>query len=180
MADWVAIVGVWHVKSRCCVQKRLYNMKDPQQYWLVKSEPVTYGIDALRAEKQTAWTGVRNYQARNYMRAMRIGDGVLFYHSNCAVPGVYGLACVVTLAYTDPTQFDAGGHYYEPRATQEAPVWDLVDLAFVSRFAEPVLLTTLRASPKLAGMHILQRGSRLSVTPVTPAEYQEILRLAGA
>lgn len=154
-------------------------MARPLHYWLVKSEPVTYGIDALRADKCTAWTGVRNYQARNYMREMHVGDGVLFYHSNCAVPGVYGLARVVSAPYPDPTQFEVGGYYYEPRATKDAPVWDLVDIAFVARFKEPVTLTALRDAPKLAALQILQRGSRLSVTPVTAPEYQEILRLAG-
>lgn len=139
----------------------------------MKSEPESYSTDTLKAEEKTAWTGVRNFQARNFMRDdMHIGDGVLFYHSSCKVPGVYGLAKVVSTAYPDPTQFDTKGHYYEPRATKEKPVWYLVDIAFVRKFKEPVTLSEIRSNTKLQSMAILKPGSRLSITPVTKEEFE--------
>lgn len=142
------------------------------KYWLMKSEPETYGIDHLKADKKTAWTGVRNFLARNYMRdEMQIGDGILFYHSSCKVPGVYGIAKVASAPYPDPTQFDKNSDYYEPRATKEKPVWYLVEIAFVKKLEEPVTLTDIRANPKLRAMAILQPGSRLSITPVAPEHY---------
>lgn len=151
-----------------------------KNYWLVKSEPETYGIDHLRKDGTTAWEGVRNFQARNYMREMRPGDTVLFYHSSCEVPGIYGLAEVSSLPYPDRSQFDAKGHYFEPRATKEKPLWDHVDIAFVRKLEEPITLAALRANKKLTGMKLLQPGSRLSVTPVTGAEYTEIEKLGKA
>lgn len=144
-------------------------------HWLMKSEPESYGIDHLKADKKTAWTGVRNFLARNYMRdGMQIGDQVLFYHSSCKVPGVYGLARVVSPAYPDPTQFDAMSRYYESRATKEKPVWFLVDIAFVQKFKEPVTLTQIRATSDLHSMVILKPGNRLSITPVTVKEFDVI------
>ncbi len=143
-----------------------------KKYWLMKSEPESYSIDTLRTDKKTAWTGVRNFQARNFMRDdMRIGDGVLFYHSSCKVPGVYGLAKVVSTSYPDPTQFDTKSHYYEPRATKEKPVWFLVDIAFVRKLKEPVTLSEIRAKSKLRTMTILKPGSRLSITPVSSEHF---------
>ena len=153
-------------------------MKDEKHYWLMKSEPETYGIEHLKKDKKTAWTGVRNFLARNYMRQMAIGDEILFYHSSCAVPGVYGLAKVVSLPYPDPTQFDVKGHYYEKRATKEKPVWDLVDIAYVSTFKTPVPLAEIRTTTKLAGMEILKPRCRLSVTPVAASDFQTILTLS--
>jgi predicted RNA-binding protein with PUA-like domain len=117
-------------------------------YWLIKSEPETYGIDHLKADKKTAWTGVRNFQARNFMQTMKIGDPVLFYHSSCKVPGVYGIATVASAPYPDPTQFDASSHYYEPRATTQKPVWYLVDVAFVRKLEEPIRLPQIRDTPR--------------------------------
>lgn len=146
--------------------------------WLVKSEPESYGIAHLRADGRTPWSGVRNYLARNRLRAMRPGDRVLFYHSNCAVPGVYGVAEVASAPYPDETQFDPGSPYHDPRATHEQPVWDLVDLAFVRAFERPVTIAAMRAEPALAGMEILRKGSRLSVTPVTDEEFRTVLRMA--
>lgn len=137
----------------------------------MKSEPESYGIDHLKADMQTAWTGVRNFQARNYMREMHPGDQVLFYHSSCPVPGVYGIAKVVSLPYSDPTQFDPKSRYYEPRATKDKPVWDLVDIKFVKKFKDPITLAQIRANPKLKAMLILQAGSRLSVTPVAEEHF---------
>lgn len=141
----------------------------------MKSEPESYSIDALKTDGKTAWTGVRNFLARNYMRdEMQVGDGVLFYHSSCKVPGVYGIAKVASAPYPDPTQFDPSSDYFEPRATAEKPVWYLVDIAFVKKLKEPVTLTDIRANPKLRAMAILQPGSRLSITPVASEHFVEI------
>lgn len=150
-----------------------------KNYWLMKSEPETYGIGHLKKDKKTAWTGVRNFLARNFMRQMAIGDEVLFYHSSCKVPGVYGIAKVVSKPYPDPTQFDAKSHYFEKRATKEKPVWDLVDIAYVSTLKNPVPLSEMRDNPKLVGMEILKPRCRLSVTPVSPAAFSEIIRLGN-
>jgi predicted RNA-binding protein with PUA-like domain len=148
-------------------------------YWLIKSEPQSYGIDALKKDKKTAWTGVRNFQARNYMRdAMNIGDEILFYHSSCPHPGVYGVAKVASAPYADPTQFDAKGHYFEPRATKDKPVWMLVDISYVRTLTHPVLISEIRAEPSLHKMLILQPGSRLSITPVTKAEFETVIGLS--
>lgn len=141
----------------------------------MKSEPESYGIGHLEKDGKTAWTGVRNFQARNYMREMKPGDQVLFYHSNCRVPGVYGVAEVASLPYPDPTQFDPKSNYYDPRATEAKPVWDLVDIAFVRKLEEPVTLTDIRADSRLGKMMILQPGSRLSVTPVSSEHFERIV-----
>lgn len=150
--------------------------------WLMKSEPGECSIDDLAAAPGATvpWTGVRNYQARNFMRdAMRVGDGVLFYHSSCAEPGVAGLARVASGAYPDPTQFDPASHYFDPKSRPDAPRWLLVDVALVRK--TPLLpLRTMRERPELATMALLQRGSRLSITPVTPAEWAAVLRLLDA
>jgi len=148
------------------------------QYWLMKSEPDEASIDdALAAPNATLpWVGVRNYQARNFMRdAMRIGDGVLFYHSSCAEPGIAGLAEVASTPYPDPTQFDPDSKYYDPKSSVENPRWMLVDVRATAK--TPLLtLPQLRAQPELADMQILRRGNRLSITPVTPPEWRCILR----
>jgi predicted RNA-binding protein with PUA-like domain len=146
------------------------------QYWLMKSEPDEVSIDdALAAPRQTVpWTGVRNYQARNFMRdAMRIGDGVLFYHSGCAQPGVAGIAEVASTAYPDPTQFDPASTYYDPAARQEQPRWMLVDVRALKK-NRLLPLSELRAHEALADMQILKRGNRLSITPVSAAEWRFI------
>jgi predicted RNA-binding protein with PUA-like domain len=148
-----------------------------KKYWLMKSEPESYGIGHLKKDKKTAWTGIRNFLARNYMRQMQIGDRVLFYHSSCAVPGVYGIAEVVSAPYPDPTQFDPKSPYFEKRATREKPVWDLVDIKYVSTLKNPVPLAEMRVNKRLQGMEILKPRSRLSVTPVSEREYRETLRL---
>ncbi|MBA3789302.1 EVE domain-containing protein [Patescibacteria group bacterium] len=147
-------------------------MKSAPNYWLIKSEPESYSIDHLKVDKKTAWTGIRNFQARNYIREMKIGDQVLFYHSSCKVTGVYGIAKVVSAPYPDPTQFDKKDYHYEPRATKEKPVWLAVDIAFVQKFKEPVTIVQIRESSELRSMKILQPGSRLSVTSVSPAEFK--------
>ena len=139
----------------------------------MKSEPESYSIDTLKADKKTAWTGVRNFQARNFMRDdMQLGDGVLFYHSSCKVPGVYGMAKVVSTPYPDPTQFDTKSHYYEPRATKEKPVWYLVDIAYVKKLKTPITLSDIRSDSRLHTMAILRPGSRLSITPVSFVEFE--------
>jgi predicted RNA-binding protein with PUA-like domain len=148
------------------------------RYWLMKSEPDEASIDDLaNAPKQTLpWTGVRNYQARNYMRdTMQIGDGVLFYHSSCPEPGIAGLAEVVSTAYPDPTQFDKKSPYFDPKSAQETPRWLLVDVRFVKK-TPLIALPALRAHPELAGMRVLAKGNRLSITPVTDDEWRFITK----
>jgi predicted RNA-binding protein with PUA-like domain len=148
------------------------------QYWLFKSEPTTYGIDHLAKDRTTAWTGVRNYQARNFMRdAMRIGDRGLFYHSSCEVPGIAGIVEVSRAAYPDETQFDRKSKQYDSGATREHPRWFNVDLKFVKK-TRVVSLAELRSEKALKNMLILQRGNRLSITPVTQSEWECVMRLA--
>jgi predicted RNA-binding protein with PUA-like domain len=145
-------------------------------YWLMKSEPDECSIDnALAAPKRTVpWTGVRNYQARNFMRdQMRPGDGVLFYHSSCAEPGVAGLAEVASTPYPDPTQFDRRSKYYDSASKREAPRWLLVDIK-ARRKTRLVPIGELRSYPQLATMAVLRRGNRLSITPVTADEWNFI------
>jgi len=147
------------------------------KFWLFKSEPSQYGIDDLARDGVTAWTGVRNYQARNFMRdAMRPGDRGIFYHSSCAEPGIVGRVEVVKPAYPDPTQFDRKSRYYDPGATRDAPRWLTVDVKFAGK-TRVVGLAELRAHKELRNMQVLQRGSRLSITPVTAEEWECILRL---
>jgi len=147
-----------------------------RQYWLMKSEPSECSIDDLaRAPRQTvAWVGVRNYQSRNFMRDdMRLGDGVLFYHSSCPQPGIAGLAEVSKLAYPDATQFDPQSPYFDPKSTRAAPRWVNVDVTLRQK-ARLIGLDELRGSSELAAMRVLQRGNRLSITPVVEAEWRFI------
>lgn len=149
------------------------------RYWLMKSEPADVSIDDLAGfPNQTVdWYGVRNYQARNFMRdQMKVGDGVLFYHSNCDAPGIVGIAEVCTLAYPDRLQFIAGHKYYDPKATPETPRWFNVDVKLV-RKTRLLGLKELRDYPELANMRILQKGNRLSITPVDPREWAFILAM---
>jgi predicted RNA-binding protein with PUA-like domain len=149
-------------------------------YCLIKSEADCYSIDDLKKDKNTAWTGVRNYQARNFMQSMAVGDGVLFYHSNGTKEyptGVYGIAKVVKIAHPDETQFEKGGEYFEPRATHEKPVWYCVDVGFVEKFKNLVSLTEIKLDPKLAGIMVAQTGSRLSVQPVSEKHFARIVAL---
>ncbi len=146
------------------------------RFWLMKSEPADVSIDDLAAlpEQTVAWYGVRNYQARNFMRdQMQIGDGVLFYHSNCAAPGIAGIAKVASTAYPDATQFDRNGKYFDPKATLETPRWFNVDVQLVQKI-ELVSLPELRAHAELERMRTLQRGNRLSITPLDPSEWRFI------
>ena len=146
------------------------------RYWLMKSEPNEFSIDDLaRApKKSTAWIGVRNYLARNYMRdQMQLGDQVLFYHSSCEVPGIAGIAEVSKLAYPDETQFERKGKYFDPKATRDKPRWVHVDVKLVKK-TRLVPLSELRGYPQLAKMQLLQRGNRWSITPVDPVEWKYI------
>lgn len=144
------------------------------RYWLMKSEPSAYGIDDLARDKTTEWSGVRNYQARNFMRdQMRVGDKVLFYHSNCEQPGIVGMAEVCKPAHPDATQFDRKSKYYDAASTQDAPRWLNVDIRFV-RKTRLISLSELRAHKPLRNMRILAKGNRLSITPVDPAEWEFI------
>jgi predicted RNA-binding protein with PUA-like domain len=146
------------------------------RYWLMKSEPDEASIDHLaRAPKKTlAWTGVRNYQARNFMRdGMQIGDGVLFYHSSCPQPGIAGIAKVSSAAYPDPTQFDSSSPYFDPKSSEDKPRWLLVDVHFVKK-TPLISLSALRDHSELADMQVLARGNRLSITPVTEAQWRFI------
>lgn len=148
-------------------------------HWLMKSEPSECSIDDLAAApKQTVpWVGVRNYQARNFMRdEMRLGDGVLFYHSSCPVAGIAGLAEVASAAYADQTQFDPTSHYFDAKSTPDAPRWLHVDVKLIRN--TPLLsLAAMRAAPSLATMRVLERGNRLSITPVTVDEWRAVLAL---
>lgn len=147
------------------------------KYWLMKSEPDEVSIDDAIREGAAPWFGVRNYQARNFMRdQMGVGDGVLFYHSSCAEPGIAGIAEVASTAYPDQTQFDAKSKYYDPKATPENPRWMLVDVKGV-RKTRLLSLTEMRTHSQLASMVVLQKGSRLSITPVTAEEWKAVLAL---
>ncbi len=150
-------------------------------YWLMKSEPAEASIDDLAAApaQTLAWTGVRNYQARNFMRDdMRAGDGVLFYHSSCAEPGIAGLARVVGGLAPDATQFDPASPYFDARSSPAAPRWLQIDVQ-LQRKTRLLTLAEMRHAPELATMQVLQRGNRLSITPVTPAEWQAVLARLG-
>jgi predicted RNA-binding protein with PUA-like domain len=144
----------------------------------MKSEPDVFSIDDLKKKKKSGWDGVRNYQARNYMRDdMLLGDMVLFYHSSCDIPGVAGLAKVSKTSHPDPAQWDAKGDYYDPKATKDAPRWFMVEVEFVERFDEVISLATLKSAKELEKMPLVQKGSRLSINPVSEKEYKYILKL---
>ena len=146
-------------------------------HWLMKTEPDEFSIDDLKARKTEPWSGVRNYQARNFIRAMRAGDGVLFYHSSCEVPGVAGIASVVADAYSDPTQFDPKSDYYDAKSTRAAPRWSLVDVRYKRKLKRTITLTELKGHRELEDFALLRPGNRLSVLPVTAAQWKFILGL---
>jgi predicted RNA-binding protein with PUA-like domain len=149
------------------------------RHWLMKSEPGDFSIADLERVGTEPWTGVRNYQARNFMRQMQVGDGVLFYHSNTDVPGVYGIGEVATTAYPDPTQFDKRSKYYDEKARREEPRWFLVDVRYVRTLKRPVSLDAIRAKADVLGedFALIRKGSRLSVLPVSAAQWKTILSL---
>lgn len=149
-----------------------------RRYWLVKSEPGTYSIEDLERDGTTCWEGVRNYQARNFMQEMKVGDRALFYHSSANPPGVAGLAEIVREAYPDHFAWDEKSTYFDPRSTEASPVWFMVDVGFVERFPELLPLPELRGDPALEGMELLRRGSRLSVQPVSKKHFDHVVKLA--
>jgi predicted RNA-binding protein with PUA-like domain len=150
----------------------------PRRYWLMKCEPDAYSIDDLARDGRTSWEGVRNYQARNFLRDdMREGDGVLFYASNAKPSGVTGLATIARAGYPDRFSWTKGHKYFDPASRPDAPTWYMVDVAFVDRFPEIVSLDTLKSTKGLEHMMVTQKGSRLSVQPVTAAEYAIVVRL---
>lgn len=150
----------------------------PKRYWLMKCEPAAYTIEDLERDGKTGWEGVRNYQARNFMRdQMQVGDGVLFYASNADPSGVTGLATIARAGYPDPFAFRKGHKYFDEASNPDSPVWYTVDIAFVERFPHIVALEQLKATKGLEKMVVTQKGSRLSVQPVTKEEYEIVVRL---
>jgi predicted RNA-binding protein with PUA-like domain len=144
-------------------------------YWLLKSEADCYSIDDMKKDKKTPWSGIRNYQARNFMRdEMKVGDLALFYHSSVDPKAVVGIVQVVSKSYPDPTQFDSKDDHYDPKATTEKPIWSLVDVAFVKKFDRPITLAEIKNRPDLKGMALTQQGSRLSVMPVSESHFKII------
>lgn len=151
-----------------------------RRYWLMKSEPDTFSIDDLQRVRTEPWNGVRNYQARNYMRdGMKVGDGVLFYHSNTAVPGIVGLATIAAEAYPDPTQFDPKSDYYDAKSSREDPRWLLVDVAFERKLSRTISLDEIKARAEELGedFALTRRGNRLSVLPVSAAQWKLLLAM---
>lgn len=146
-------------------------------YWLMKSEPAEFSIHDLQRLAQARWDGVRNYQARNFLRAMQAGDLFFFYHSSCAVPGIAGIARIEHPAYPDPSALDPRSHYFDAKASSEKNPWSAVDVTFVEAFAEVIPLPRLKAQSALLALPLVQKGSRLSVMPVSADEWQAILAL---
>jgi predicted RNA-binding protein with PUA-like domain len=144
-------------------------------YWLLKSEPTSYGIDHLKRDKKTLWTGVRNYQARNFLQAMKAGDGVLIYHSNCDVTGVYGVGKVTKAAVADPTALNKSDYHFDPKSTVYKPIWYAPEISFIKKFEEPFTLFQIKADNELQNMFVAQRGSRLSVMPVEQEHFEKII-----
>jgi predicted RNA-binding protein with PUA-like domain len=148
------------------------------RYWLMKSEPDEFSIDALAKKKLEPWNGVRNYQARNFMRDdMKVGDGVLFYHSNCDEPGIVGLAEIRSDAHPDPTQFDPKSDYYDPGSKREEPRWLLIDVGYKRKLKRTITLAELKDKPELQDLALVKKGNRLSVLPVAKKEWDFILSL---
>ncbi len=144
-------------------------------YWLMKSEPDVFSIDDLKKKNKSGWDGVRNYQARNFMRDdMKLGDLILFYHSSCEIPGISGLAKVSKESHPDPTQFDSKSDYYDEKATKENPRWFMVEVEYVNHAKNFLTLQDLKTIKGLEGLPLLQKGSRLSINPVTKDQYKLI------
>ena len=146
-------------------------------YWLMKSEPDEFSIDDLARKKTEPWSGVRNYQARNFLREMCQGDGVLFYHSSCDEPGVVGIAEVATAAHPDPTQFDPKSDYFDAKSARDEPRWSLVDVKFKRKLKRVIALNELKSREELNGLALIRPGNRLSVLPVSKAQWDFILEL---
>jgi len=149
-----------------------------KKYWLIKSEPTCYSIDDLKRDKKIAWGGVRNFQARNFMRdEMRVGDLVIFYHSSAKPPSAVGVAKVASLVYPDETALDSKDDHYDPKSTKENPIWMQVDMVFVEKFENPVSISLIKVNPKLVGIPVAQVGSRLSIQPLLKKHFEEICRM---
>lgn len=147
-------------------------------YWLMKSEPESYSIDQFKSDKKTLWTGVRNYQARNYMvDAMKPGDVFFFYHSNAEPPGIVGIGKILKVNQPDPTGWDPKSEYFDPKASPDRPIWFCAEVGFEEKWKTPLTLAELKAEKALAKMALLQKGSRLSVQPVSKAEYDHIMKM---
>lgn len=151
-----------------------------KRYWLIKTEASCYSIDDFKHDKKTPWTGIRNYQARNFMRDdMKTGDLILFYHSNAEPSAVVGIAKVTSAPYADMTAQDKKDEHYDPKSTEENPIWECVDVSFVKKFKQPVSLQEIKFNPDLSGMVLTQKGSRLSVQPVSEKHFTIISQLGS-
>ncbi len=148
-------------------------------YWLMKSEPDVYGISQLKKESTTLWDGIRNYQARNYMRTMAIGDKAFFYHSNCKPPGIVGIMEIIKLGLIDPTQFDPKSNYYDPKSLKEKPRWDCVELKYLGRFSEMLSLEEMRSIYTQEELPVIRKGNRLSILPIPTKTAKDILKRLG-
>jgi predicted RNA-binding protein with PUA-like domain len=148
------------------------------KYWLMKSEPDVYGIDTLQAQGKTIWDGVRNYQARNFLKAMEIGDRAFFYHSNTKPPGIVGMMQISQALVVDPSQFDVDGEYYDPKSTMAAPRWHTVEVEYLQTFSQSITLDSLRARFSADELWVVRSGNRLSVMPIDPAIAEQILQMA--
>ncbi len=155
-----------------------WEAKEPS-YWLMKSEPSSYGIDDLRKEKETIWDGIRNYQARNFMRTMKIGDQAFFYHSNCTPPGIAGLMRVIEVNLIDPTQFDPTAKYFDPKSPKDKPRWDCSKLKFIGKFKELMSLSMLRKNYTEDQLPVLKKGNRLSILPIPYETALDLLEKLG-
>jgi predicted RNA-binding protein with PUA-like domain len=156
------------------------SLKKPTNYWLIKSEPVSYSIDQLKKDHVTDWNGVRNYQARNYMtKGMKIGDLALFYHSSCEVPAVVGVAMITSGSKVDPTQFNKKDSHFDPKAKKEKPIWYMVEITFIKKLKNTVTLVEIKQDPELKKMVVASQGSRLSIQPVFIQHFKEIVKRGG-
>lgn len=157
--------------------KNFANEKKSKNFWLLKSEPETFSIDDLKRVKVEPWTGVRNYQARNNMMSMSVGDECFFYHSSCEIPAIVGICKVSKVRVVDELQFDSTSEYFDPKSTRENPRWFCIEVKFLKKFTKILPLSELKQIPELRNMNLLQKGSRLSVQPVKDLEFQTILKL---
>ncbi|MBN6741394.1 EVE domain-containing protein [Acidithiobacillus sp. MC6.1] len=148
-------------------------------YWLMKTEPDAFSLQDLQQRGQEPWDGIRNYQARNFLRSMQIGDGVFIYHSRVPVPGIVGTAEVVSTAHPDPTQFDPQSNHYDPASSLQQPRWDLVDVAYRRTFAHHIALDSLRTMPEFLDSPLIRKGNRLSILPITVSQWHHVLQCAG-
>ncbi len=148
-------------------------------YWLMKSEPDAYSITDLRREQTTLWDGIRNYQARNFMRSMSIGDQAFFYHSNCKPPCIVGMMEVINISIIDPTQFDPKSKYYDPKSKQESPKWDCSELKYLSEFSSPITLEELKKTYTSEDLQVVRKGNRLSIMPIKKEIAEDLIRQSG-